>query len=74
MSDVRFDSMHFMSYVHLPPNHKNTNRFAGSFPNKLYVPEKEEADVFELSPMPSPCPYLKALHSKESDEAVIEVR
>jgi alkanesulfonate monooxygenase SsuD/methylene tetrahydromethanopterin reductase-like flavin-dependent oxidoreductase (luciferase family) len=43
MSDVRFDFMHFMPYVHLPPNHKEYKSLWVNFPNKYYDPEKAHA-------------------------------
>ncbi|HWW48797.1 MAG TPA: LLM class flavin-dependent oxidoreductase [Xanthobacteraceae bacterium] len=40
MSDVRFNFMHFMPYVHLPPNHKEYKSLWVDFPNKYYDPKK----------------------------------
>ena len=37
---LRFNSMHFMPYVHLPENHKDYKSLWVSFPNKYYDPEK----------------------------------
>jgi len=37
---LRFNVMHFMPYVHLPPNHKDFESTWVSFPNAYYDPEK----------------------------------
>jgi len=42
-SDVRFDFMHFMPYVHLPENHKDYHSTWVDFPNKFYDPKKGHA-------------------------------
>jgi alkanesulfonate monooxygenase SsuD/methylene tetrahydromethanopterin reductase-like flavin-dependent oxidoreductase (luciferase family) len=38
--DVRFNIMHFMPYIHLPPNHKEYKSLWVNFPNKFYDPKK----------------------------------
>jgi len=43
MSNARFNFMHFMPYVHLPPNHKEYKSLWVNFPNKYYDPEKAHA-------------------------------
>ena len=40
MSSMRFNFMHFMPYVHLPPNHKDYKSVWVNFPNKFYDPDK----------------------------------
>ncbi len=37
---LRFNVMHFMPYVHLPPNHGDFKSTWVNFPNKYYDPEK----------------------------------
>jgi len=40
MTHIRFNFMHFMPYVHYPPNHKDYKSVWVNFPNKYYDPEK----------------------------------
>ena len=40
---ARFNFMHFMPYVHLPPNHKEYKSLWVDFPNKYYDPHKAAA-------------------------------
>jgi alkanesulfonate monooxygenase SsuD/methylene tetrahydromethanopterin reductase-like flavin-dependent oxidoreductase (luciferase family) len=40
---ARFNFMHFMPYVHLPPNHKEYKSLWVNFPNKYYDPHKAAA-------------------------------
>jgi alkanesulfonate monooxygenase SsuD/methylene tetrahydromethanopterin reductase-like flavin-dependent oxidoreductase (luciferase family) len=41
--DIQFYSMHFMPYVHLPPDHKKYPSLWVDLPNKLYEPTKGHA-------------------------------
>ncbi len=38
--NIRFDFMHFMPYIHLPPNQKEHHSLWVDFPNKYYDPER----------------------------------
>jgi alkanesulfonate monooxygenase SsuD/methylene tetrahydromethanopterin reductase-like flavin-dependent oxidoreductase (luciferase family) len=43
MADLRFNFMHFMPYVHLPPNHHDYKSLWVNFPNSYYDPHKAAA-------------------------------
>jgi alkanesulfonate monooxygenase SsuD/methylene tetrahydromethanopterin reductase-like flavin-dependent oxidoreductase (luciferase family) len=46
-SEMRFNFMHFMPYVHLPENHKDYKSLWVNFPNKFFDPAKA-AKLYEL--------------------------
>jgi alkanesulfonate monooxygenase SsuD/methylene tetrahydromethanopterin reductase-like flavin-dependent oxidoreductase (luciferase family) len=45
--ELRFNFMHFMPYIHLPPDHKDYKSLWVNFPNKYYDPQKAQK-LYEL--------------------------
>ena len=46
---ARFNFMHFMPYLNLPPNHKEYKSLWVNFPNKYYDPHKAARSTSAIS-------------------------